>query len=110
MERLVKGDVVVLDFPFSNLIELKRRPALIIKVPKGEDIIVCQITAKSQEKSMEIPITNNDFIKNGLKRDSYIRLDKITSIKNTRIKYKIGSIKQEKFNKIVDNVCSFLKN
>ena len=30
MERLVRGDVVILEFPFSNLIQAKRRPSLII--------------------------------------------------------------------------------
>jgi len=34
MERFVRGDIVVLDFPFSNLLQVKRRPALIIKVPR----------------------------------------------------------------------------
>ena len=29
MEELVKGDVVVVPFPFSDLTEAKRRPALV---------------------------------------------------------------------------------
>ena len=62
MERLVKGDVIIIDFPFSNLIQSKRRPALIIKVPKGDDVIVCQITGKSYEPSVEILISKKDFI------------------------------------------------
>jgi len=45
VERIVKGDVVVLDFPFSDLKLYKRRPALIIKVPRGEDVIICQMTS-----------------------------------------------------------------
>lgn len=109
MERLVSGDVVVLEFPFSDLMSYKRRPSLIINIPKGEDIIICQMTAESQEKSVEIPIRINDFINRGLKRDSYVRIDKITTIKRTRVKYKIGSLKQEKFNEILDAICFFLK-
>src|SRR3989344_3538624 len=101
MERFVKGDVVVLEFPFSDLTSYKRRPALIIKVPRGEDVIICQITAESQEKGVEISIKNNEFAKGGLKRDSYVRIDKITTIKETRIKYKIGSLKPEKFKDIL---------
>jgi len=110
MEGLVKGEVVVLEFPFSNLIQAKRRPSLIIKVPKGEDIIVCQITGKSYEKSVEIPIKKNDFHKGSLKVESYMRLDKIFSIEKSLIKYKVGSLKQEKFDGIIDKICSFLKN
>ena len=63
MEGFVKGDVIIIEFPFSNLIQVKRRPSLVIKVPKGDDIIVCQITGKSYEKSVEIPIKKKIFIK-----------------------------------------------
>ncbi|MDD5192538.1 MAG: type II toxin-antitoxin system PemK/MazF family toxin [Candidatus Nanoarchaeia archaeon] len=110
MEGFVKGDVIILEFPFSNLIQARRRPSLIIKVPKGEDIIVCQITGKSYEKSVEISIKKEDFHKGNLKVESYLRLDKIFSVEKSLIKYKIGSLKQEKFNEILDRVCSFLKN
>lgn len=110
MERLVRGDVVIMDFPFSNLIQVKRRPALIIKISKGDDFIVCQITGKSYENSIEIIINKKDFKEGGLKVDSYLRLDKILSIEKSLIKYKAGSLKQEKFNHILDSVCHYLKN
>src|SRR3989344_7725451 len=110
MERFVAGEVVVLEFPFSDLMSFKRRPALIIKIPKGEDLIICQITATSQEKSLEIPLVNKDFKEGELKRNSFVRIDKITTIKNTRIKYKIGLLKQEKFKDILEKLCNFLKN
>lgn len=110
MERFVKGDVVVIEFPYSHLKNTKRRPVLILKVPKGEDVIVLQITSSSYEKSVEIPIKNEDFRMGSLKRDSYIRLDKIASIEKSLIKYKIGSLKQEKFSDILDKICSFLKD
>ena len=110
MEGFVKGDIIVIEFPYSHLKEYKRRPVLILKVPKGEDVIVLQITSSSYEKSVEIPIKREDFSKGGLKRDSFTRLDKIASIEKSLIKYKIGSLKQEKFNEILDKICFFLKN
>lgn len=110
MERLVKGDIVVIDFPFSNLKESKRRPVFILKVPKGNDIIANQITSDTYEKPVEIPITNNDFMNGSLKRISFVRVDKIASIEKSLIKYKVGSLKQAKFNEILNKVCSFLKS
>jgi mRNA interferase MazF len=110
MERLVKGDVIVIDFPFSDLVRVKRRPVLIIKIPRGEDIIVNQITGKSYESSVEISINKKDFREGKLKVDSYLRLDKIFSIEKSLIKYKIGSLKPEKFKEIVNRVVSFLKD
>ena len=108
MERFVKGDVVIIDFPFSNLVQVKRRPSLIIKVPKGEDVIVSQITGKSYESSVEIPINKKDFRDGGLKVDSYLRLDKIFSIEKSLIRYKAGLLKPEKFKEIIDKIVSFL--
>jgi mRNA interferase MazF len=110
MEGFVKGEVVVIEFPYSHLKEAKRRPVLILKVPKGEDIIVSQITGSSYEKSVEMLIKKEDFRQGSLKRDSYIRIDKIASIEKSLIKYKIGSLKQDKFNEILDKICSFIKN
>lgn len=36
MERLVKGDIVVVPFPFSDLSNYKKRPALVITTLKGD--------------------------------------------------------------------------
>ena len=110
MEGLVRGDIIVIDFPFSNLVQFKPRPVLVIKVPKGGDVIVNQITGSSYEKSAEIKIENKDFSKGSLRRDSYLRLDKLFSIEKSLIKYKIGSLKPEKFNEIINKIVSFLKD
>lgn len=110
MERFVRGDVVVIEFPYSDLKNVKRRPVLILKVPRGEDVIVAQITGESYEKPVEIILEKADFKQGSLKRDSYIRIDKIASIEKSLIKYKVGSLKQEKFNGILNKICFFLKN
>ena len=46
MAKFVKGDVVVVPFPFSNLSQAKRRPALVVVDLEGDDIIICQITSQ----------------------------------------------------------------
>ena len=110
MEGFVRGDVIIIEFPYSNLKDVKRRPVLILKVPKGDDVIVAQITGESYEGDLEIPLNKEDFKQGSLKRESYIRIDKIASIEKYLIKYKAGSLKQEKFNEVINKICSFLKN
>jgi hypothetical protein len=44
--RFVKGDVVVVPFPFSDLAQAKRRPALVVAELEGDDRILCQITSR----------------------------------------------------------------
>src|SRR3989338_10588951 len=102
MEGFVRGDIIIIEFPYSYLKNAKRRPVLILKVPKGDDIIVAQITGESYEDSVEIPLKKEDFKQGGLKRESYIRIDKIASVEKYLIKYKAGSLKQDKFNEIID--------
>ena len=41
MEEFVKGDVVIVPFPFSDLTQAKRRPALVIASLSGADVILC---------------------------------------------------------------------
>jgi mRNA interferase MazF len=45
--RFVKGEVVVVPFPFSDLTASKRRPALVIADLDGDDVILCQITSQA---------------------------------------------------------------
>jgi len=110
MEGLVKGDIVIIDFPYSDFRNAKRRPVLILKVPKGNDVIVVQITGSSHEKSVEISIKENDFQKGNLKIESFIRIDKVASMEKSLIRYKAGSLKNEKFEEILTKVISFLKD
>src|SRR3989344_3254258 len=46
MERFVKGEVVVLEFPYSDLSKTKKRPSLVVANLKGDNIILCQITGQ----------------------------------------------------------------
>ncbi len=41
MEKLVKGDIVVIPFHFSDLSEAKRRPAIVVATLEGNDLILC---------------------------------------------------------------------
>ena len=58
MEAFVKGDIVVVKFPFSNLKEIKRRPTVVSCSLEGEDIILCQITSKNRIDKYSITLEN----------------------------------------------------
>jgi mRNA interferase MazF len=42
MGKFVKGDIVVLNFPFSDLSGAKRRPAFVLAKLEGPESILCQ--------------------------------------------------------------------
>lgn len=61
MEGFVKGDIVVLPFPFSDLSSSKKRPALVLANLKGDDIILCQITSQYVKDEYALALNNIDF-------------------------------------------------
>ena len=58
MARFIKGDIVVIPFPFSDLSGSKRRPAFVINTLPGNDILLCQITSKTNKDRYSISITS----------------------------------------------------
>ena len=55
MGRFVKGDVVVVPYPFSDFSAVKRRPALVIAELTGDDVILSQITSHRVGDAYAIP-------------------------------------------------------
>jgi mRNA interferase MazF len=83
MGQFVRGDVVVIPFPFTDLSDATKRPAFVVADLSGDDIIVCQITSKAKSDPFALPIGASDFISGGLPLDSFIRPNKLfTADKN----------------------------
>jgi len=72
MARFVKGDVVVVPFPFSDLSQAKRRPALVLTNLEGDDLILCQITSQQVKDQYAIKLDQEDFETAGLTKESTI--------------------------------------
>ena len=73
MGRFVKGQIVVLPFPYSDLSGSKHRPALVIASLSGDDLILCQITTAVRTDGYSVELTNGDFITGSLPHASAIR-------------------------------------
>jgi len=83
MAKFIKGDVVVIPFPFSDLTGSKRRPAFVLADLPGDDIILCQITSQSNADIFAILLTPADFTNGSLPSLSNIRPTRIfTADKN----------------------------
>jgi mRNA interferase MazF len=108
MERFVKGDIVVIPFPFSDLSANKRRPALVLADLPGEDILLCQITSQS-DKKFALPVSTKDFIAGSLPVDSFIRPTRIFTADKQLIIRKAGTISSLLMEKVIDCLISILK-
>jgi mRNA interferase MazF len=109
MATFVKGDVVIVPFPFSDLTQTKRRPALVIANLTGDDLILCQITSQNITDSYAVSLTNADFNTGGLNQNSNIRPSRLFTADKQIILYKAGQIKPEKLNQVITKIINILQ-
>ena len=110
MGRFVKGDVVVLPFPFSDLSAGKRRPALVIApLQTHQDVILCMITSQTRDGDA-IPLLASDFREGSLPRDSFIRPNRLFTADGGIILRVAGKITQEKMNAVVEKLIEIISN
>jgi mRNA interferase MazF len=74
---LAAGLVVVVRFPFSDLSQVKLRPAVVLANANHGDWILCQVTSKSYTDSKAVVLKDLDFQKGSLKVTSYARPGKL---------------------------------
>lgn len=109
MARFVKGDVVVVPFPFSDLTQSKRRPALVVAELEGDDLILCQITSQQTRDRYAISIDENDFETGTLKQKSNVRPNRIFTVDRQIILYRVGNLKPEKVNAVIEKIVEILR-
>ena len=109
MEKFVKGDVVVVPFPFSDLTQAKRRPALVVSVLEGDDLILSQITSQFVKDSYAISIEGIDFEEGGLKQKSNVRPNRLFTSDTHIVLYRIGNLKKEKLNEIIEKIVEIVR-
>ena len=109
MAKFIKGNVVVVPFPFSDLTHTKRRPALVISNLESNDIILCQITSQAVKDNYAIPIDDKDFETGGLKQPSNIRPNRIFTADSHIVLYKVGNLTDNKLNEVIEMVVEIIR-
>ncbi|MBU7012511.1 MAG: type II toxin-antitoxin system PemK/MazF family toxin [Theionarchaea archaeon] len=109
MAGFVKGDIVVVPFPFSDLTQTKRRPAFVIASLEGDDVILCQITSQSIRDKYAVSINDGDFETGSLKQPSNIRPNRLFTADNHIILYRAGSLRKEKVNGVISKVVEIVR-
>ena len=110
MEKFVKGDVVVVPFPFSDLSHAKRRPAFVVAHLRGNDLILCQITSKDVKDECAVKIKETDFTQGALKTESNIRPNRLFTADQSIVLYKTGRLKAEKINQVIEKIVHIIRH
>jgi len=110
MAGFVKGDVVVVPFPFSDLSQAKRRPALVAASLDGDDLILCQITSRQLHDRYSIPLIDSDMQTGGLERQSYIRPNRLFTADARLILYRIAHVRPEKAAEVTARIVELVSS
>ena len=109
MEKFVKGDVIVVSFPFSDLSRAKKRPALVIAKLEDNDLILSQITSQQISDKFAIEMKENDFENGILRQTSNVRPNRIFTADRRIVLYRVGHLKSEKINEVIETIVDILR-
>ena len=106
MTNYERGEVILLHFPFTNLSEGKKRPALIISTDiynsSRKDVIAAAITGNIKTKNYK-DTTLSGWDKAGLLKESIVKCVLFT-LEKTLIIRKIGKLEEEDMKKVSENI------
>jgi len=102
----VKGDIVLISFPFTNLIGVKTRPAVIL-IETEQDVTVAFITSQLKWQT-KFDIVLEPSAENGLKLPSLIRLTKLATIDKQLVLGKLGKLSSAQVRRLNLNLITLL--
>ena len=103
------GSVVLVTFPFSDLSQSKRRPAVVLADVGRRDWILCQITSNSYGDSQAVTLTDASFSTGSLLVTSYARPGKLfTANSDLRVR-QVGTLNADMFKQIVEKVINIFR-
>ncbi len=88
------GDIVLIPFPFSELTQVKVRPALVITETKDKykGLVLCAISSQVPVNLSTSEILLRPTVVNGLKVQSVLKVDRIFTLKAEKVIANLGSL------------------
>ena len=84
------GETVLLDFPYSDLTGVRRRPALVLLDTGDADIVVARITSHNPRDTFDAPVTG--IAEAGLLFPSIVRVHKIVTVDKALVQRRLGTL------------------
>ncbi|MBF6595786.1 MAG: type II toxin-antitoxin system PemK/MazF family toxin [Thermaceae bacterium] len=109
MGAFVKGDVVVVPFPFSDLSASKKRPALGVALLTGDDVILCQITSQTIFNAYAVVIEAGDFVTGSLRQTSNVRPNRLFRADSNIILCRAGKLSSAKHQEVIEKLLEIPK-
>jgi mRNA interferase MazF len=108
-----QGNLIIINIPFSDQTGRKVRPAIVVSnnnfQKSCEDCLVVPITSVLKDVPFSLAFEQEDLENGILIKKSRVRIDKITSIKQSLILKSVGKIKKEFLMEINEEIKNALK-
>jgi mRNA interferase MazF len=108
MGRFAKGEIVLVNFPFSDLSQTKLRPALVLAEAEYGDLLLCQITSKTYGDRNAVQIDQADFRSGSLPLTSYARPGRITTAADSLVVRPLGLLTESKRAEIAAAIANLI--
>jgi mRNA interferase MazF len=94
---LQKGDIVLVNFPFTDLSQTKLRPALILSANEAlNEVTLCFISSQKVDQlapeEFVINAADQEFLKTGLKVSSKVRVTRMITLQRQQIVRRLGAL------------------
>ncbi len=98
------GDVVEVAFPFTDLSNVKFRPAVVLADVGMGDWILCEITSRRRQRPGDIEITAGDMDQGELERNSWARPSRLHALHESLFGEPVGRLTDAKLSEILAEV------
>ena len=99
MASYAAGDVVLLEFPFTDTAGSKRRPALILLDTGDDDVVVARVTGQLSAAPQDV--TLDEWQQAGLLLPSVVRLHKVATLQRRLVDKKLGRLTPADWSRVV---------
>ena len=90
------GDVVLAPFPYTDLSEIKIRPAVVVADVGMQDWVLCQITSSAPTRKLHIAIRPRDMMRGKLKFQSWVRPDRLYTVNDRVFQKTLGRLSSDR--------------
>ncbi len=109
MDEYSIGDIVLLEFPFTDGNTTKKRPALVLYHDKiDNELLLARITSKIYYSESDLEI--NNWKESGLLIKSCIRLKKIATLSCNLVYRKLGKLNTEDYENLIKTIQKIISN
>jgi mRNA interferase MazF len=102
------GEIVIVEYPYSDGIRSKYRPALVLTSHADGDLLLARITTKPPVDPYDIALTG--WLESKLMAPSCVRLTKLSTLLDTRAKSKIGILSDADRKNVLRMLRSFIES